>query len=192
MREPLPQLRLPGRRRGLGVEGVAAGDLGEPDGEAERAELIKHGADVGDVRPPEVGLQAAALEGDACVGELPEARAGGVGGVAEVVADRDDVEVVEEERGERVGTLGGAEEVGGGIAAEPGLVEVEVEHLVAHVPVHEVALVAGEEALDAAGHGGAELVGGGEVLDPPRGVLRVLPEDVVATRHRIARLHEQQ
>lgn len=122
---------------------------------------------------------------------LPKPGDVGVGAGAEVVADLHDVEVVEEERGQRVRALGRAEELGGGVAAEAVLVEVEVQHLVADVPVHEVALVPGQQALDPAGHRGAELRAG-QVLHPRRRVLGVLPEDVVPARHHVVGLHELQ
>jgi hypothetical protein len=175
----------------LVVEGAADVDLGEPDGEAQRPQLVQHGAHVGNIGLAEVALQPDALEGDPAVGELPEPGGVGVGAGAEVVAGLDDVEVVEEERGQRVGAPGRVEELGGGVAAQPVLVEVEVQHLVADVPVHEVALVPRQQAADPAGHRGAELRAG-QVLHPRRRVPGVLPEDVVPARHHVVGLHEPQ
>ncbi|WVZ72136.1 hypothetical protein U9M48_020645, partial [Paspalum notatum var. saurae] len=157
--------------------GLGDVELGEPDGEVGGGELVERVADdlpdgVGDV-----ALQPDASHGRALLlqrGDLLDVLLRrGVGVVAAL-----DVVVVDEERGARVQLRRLAEHEGVDVIAEAILVVPAVQHLVVDVVVREPAGVAGEQATEAALHGGGELVVV-EVLDPL--LHRVLdgPEDAV-------------
>jgi hypothetical protein len=173
------------------VQLVADVDLGEPDGHPERGELVQDAAHQRDVGLGEVALQPDPFQDGAPGPELLELLHVRVHGGEGVVAGLDHVELVHEERGQRVGLLRHAEELHGRVGAKALLVEVVVQHLVVHVPVRELAAVPRHQALDAPVHGGPELVRG-QLLHPPRRRVLVLPEDVVPAHHHAVGPHERQ
>ncbi|BAS85699.1 Os03g0672950, partial [Oryza sativa Japonica Group] len=153
--------------------------LREPQRQAQHGEPVERRAHDGADGRGHVALQPDAAHRRALLlqpGHLRDVR---LGRRADVDARALDVVVVDEQQRIRVQLARRPEHGGARAGAELVLVEGPVQHLVVDVVVPELALVPGEEAVDAAGHGGGELVGG-QRLHPLLHRAVHLPEDAVA------------
>lgn len=133
------------------VEGVADINLGEPNRKLERREFVEDSSHQRHVRRREVTLETDSVHPYAAAVvplQLPDPRDVLVDRRPLVAASLNHVEIIQEQSRQRVKLTRRREKTVRRVFTQSAFVEVEVKHLVAHVPMHELSSVPSHKAPD--------------------------------------------
>ncbi|GER55238.1 type I iodothyronine deiodinase [Striga asiatica] len=129
----------------------------KPNGQAQRRELVNHSPHKRPIGLIKMSLQPNPIHKNPAGPQPPQPLHVGVHRGLAVAARLHHVELVHEKSGQRVDPVGRREQPQRRRGPKTPLVEVEVEHLVADVPVNELAPVVRQQAPDPVAHGRPEI-----------------------------------